>query len=450
MLAAMERIKADGADVLNMSIGDAFNNWAGSPTAKAADALVDAGIVVVASIGNSGAQRHLLGRRTRRRRQGHRRRVVRQHATSRHRASLVSPDGTADRRTTTRAATSRDPGSAGPPDVGNRPDQADGRGRRRRTGAAERVPRRDHLPGRLRCRSPPATSRERSRSSGVAPARSTSRSQNAQAAGAVAVVLYNHSAGGIAPLITLDPQTTIPVVGILKADGELIHNRLLAGPCPDHLAGVGPGGESDRRPDLRASAPTGPRPSSTLKPDIGAPGGFIRSTYPLENGGYATISGTSMASPHVAGAAALLKQAHPSLPASSFRDVLENSADPHDLVRCPGSRVPRVRPPARGRDAGHPGRHRRDDDDRPGQALARREPGGSGDQDADVDEQRRNRSVTYDLGSVDAVGTSGTFPADVGFWLPTTQVVFSAPSVTVPAHGSATVERDDHRRSARG
>ena len=56
MLAAMERIKADGADVMNMSIGDAFNTWAGSPTAKAADALVDAGIVVVASIGNSGAQ----------------------------------------------------------------------------------------------------------------------------------------------------------------------------------------------------------------------------------------------------------------------------------------------------------------------------------------------------------------------------------------------------------
>ena len=55
MIAAMERIKADGMDVLNMSIGDAFNNWAGMPTAAAADALVDAGIVVVASIGNSGA-----------------------------------------------------------------------------------------------------------------------------------------------------------------------------------------------------------------------------------------------------------------------------------------------------------------------------------------------------------------------------------------------------------
>jgi subtilisin len=43
--------------------------------------------------------------------------------------------------------------------------------------------------------------------------------------------------------------------------------------------------------------------------DIAAPGGCIYSTYPLEKGGYGTISGTSMASPHVAGALALLASA---------------------------------------------------------------------------------------------------------------------------------------------
>lgn len=40
--------------------------------------------------------------------------------------------------------------------------------------------------------------------------------------------------------------------------------------------------------------------------EIAAPGVCITSTYPIEKGAYGTISGTSMASPHVAGAAALL------------------------------------------------------------------------------------------------------------------------------------------------
>lgn len=43
--------------------------------------------------------------------------------------------------------------------------------------------------------------------------------------------------------------------------------------------------------------------------DIAAPGVCILSTYPLEKGGVGTISGTSMASPHAAGALALLASA---------------------------------------------------------------------------------------------------------------------------------------------
>ena len=53
MVEAMERALADDMDVLNMSIGSSFQ-WPQYPTAQAADRLVNKGMVVVASIGNSG------------------------------------------------------------------------------------------------------------------------------------------------------------------------------------------------------------------------------------------------------------------------------------------------------------------------------------------------------------------------------------------------------------
>jgi hypothetical protein len=54
MIAAMERALADGMQVLNMSIGSAFD-WPQAPTAMASTRLVNKGMVVVASFGNSGA-----------------------------------------------------------------------------------------------------------------------------------------------------------------------------------------------------------------------------------------------------------------------------------------------------------------------------------------------------------------------------------------------------------
>jgi len=54
ILAAMDRAAEDRMDVVNMSLGDAFATWPDYPDAAAADALTDAGTLVVASAGNSG------------------------------------------------------------------------------------------------------------------------------------------------------------------------------------------------------------------------------------------------------------------------------------------------------------------------------------------------------------------------------------------------------------
>ncbi|MEY8749518.1 S8 family peptidase [Alkalicoccobacillus gibsonii] len=60
--------------------------------------------------------------------------------------------------------------------------------------------------------------------------------------------------------------------------------------------------------------------------NIAAPGVDTLSTYP--GGQYAELSGTSMASPHVAGVAALVQAANPSATASDIRDTLQTTATP--------------------------------------------------------------------------------------------------------------------------
>ncbi|GAE46163.1 protease [Mesobacillus boroniphilus JCM 21738] len=58
--------------------------------------------------------------------------------------------------------------------------------------------------------------------------------------------------------------------------------------------------------------------------DIAAPGVYIPSTYFNEQ--YAALSGTSMAAPHVAGLAALIKSANPELKSSQVIKIIKNSA----------------------------------------------------------------------------------------------------------------------------
>ena len=64
--------------------------------------------------------------------------------------------------------------------------------------------------------------------------------------------------------------------------------------------------------------------------DLAAPGASIRSTYSRADSGflgYTNMSGTSMAAPHVSGAAALLSSLNPSLSAASLKATLMNTVD---------------------------------------------------------------------------------------------------------------------------
>ena len=71
--------------------------------------------------------------------------------------------------------------------------------------------------------------------------------------------------------------------------------------------------------------------------EISAPGAAIYSTW--NNGGYNTISGTSMASPHVAGLAAKVWAQNPTWTAATLRTNLQNRARANDILGGRGAAV---------------------------------------------------------------------------------------------------------------
>ncbi|MEV7420801.1 S8 family peptidase [Streptomyces sp. NPDC089919] len=92
-------------------------------------------------------------------------------------------------------------------------------------------------------------------------------------------------------------------------------------------------GAVDKKDRLAGFSGRGPTLAGLAKPDITAPGVDITAAKSTQGGlpvgnGYTTMSGTSMATPHVAGAAALLLQEHPTWTGVQLKALLTGSAKP--------------------------------------------------------------------------------------------------------------------------
>ncbi|SFS89321.1 S8 family serine peptidase [Marininema halotolerans] len=115
-----------------------------------------------------------------------------------------------------------------------------------------------------------------------------------------------------------EPKYATPTALIYGEESDWLYQSIRAGKLAGSIKGV--------KQELMAPfSSRGPATGSwEIKPDVSAPGVDIVSTVP--GGKYESLSGTSMASPHVAGAAALIKQAHPTWDTRAIKAALSNTA----------------------------------------------------------------------------------------------------------------------------
>ncbi|MDI5848124.1 S8 family serine peptidase [Shewanella xiamenensis] len=162
----------------------------------------------------------------------------------------------------------------------------------------------------------------------------TTKVSGALAAGAKAVIVYNRDGEGNDRLKMASLETlNIPAVFIGNTDGVALIEAMAANPAVELTLTPTPQAISREADVLSAGSLIGPNATNdVIVPSVAAPGSDIYAAYSDQQFGhdksgtnpadFTLMSGTSMASPHVAGAGALLKSLHKDWTPDNIRSAL--------------------------------------------------------------------------------------------------------------------------------